>query len=109
MKRLPTFLGASLLALAANLAACTSGKAYAEDAAPLQITLLHDGGCEVRTKKMMCSDVSKYMHDELKLGSRVQCIIDARAAPSYESVQALVEALRNSGCKFGSVNVSKSP
>src|SRR4051794_14470878 len=108
MKRLAKFFGAPLLALAANLVACTTSRAPVADTGPLVIHLLQDGGCEVRTKKMACSDVAAYMRDELNLSPKVKCSIDARAAPSYESVQALVEALRGSGCKLGSVNVSKS-
>jgi hypothetical protein len=108
MKRLAKLFGVSLLALAANLVACTTVRVPVADTGPLVIHLLQDGGCEVRSKKLACADVATYMRDELNLGPKVQCSIDARAAPSYESVQALVEALRGSGCKFGSVDVSKS-
>jgi hypothetical protein len=108
MKRLAKFFGVSLLALATSLVACKTGRLPAAGTGPLVIRLLQDGGCEVRTKKLACSDVASYMRDELKLGPKIQCSIDASAAPSYESVQALLEALRGSGCKFGSVNASKS-
>ena len=97
-----------MLALVTNFVACTTSRVLAADTGPLVIHLLQDGGCEVRTKKLVCSDVAAYIRDELKLGPKVRCSIDSRAAPSYESVQALVEALRGSGCKFGTVNVSES-
>ena len=108
MNRLAKCFGVSLLALSTSLIACTTGRVPAADTGPLVIHLLQDGGCEVRAKKLACSDLPAYMRDELKLGPKIQCSIDARAAPSYESVQALVEALRGSGCKFGYVHVSKS-
>lgn len=105
--RLHNLLTASLLALVASLAACTTGKSYAKDAAPLEIAVLQDGSCKVRTEKMACSDTSVYIRDVLKLSPPVHCSIDARSAPSYESVQDLFEGLRGSGCKVGFVNVSE--
>ena len=108
MKRSAKFFGAVSLALAASLAACASGKVSGTDSVPLKIYLLQDGRCQVGAKQLACADIRSYMRDELKLDRGVHCAIDASAAPSYEAVQSLVEALRGSGCKVGSVNASKS-
>ena len=107
MNRRAHSLGARLLTLVVSLITCTAVETRAGASAPLKIRVLQDGSCEVGTKRLACSGIPDYMREVLKLDRGVQCSVDARDAPTYESVRVLAEALQRAGCKVGFVNVSK--
>src|SRR5215831_12305468 len=95
------------LTLAAALAACTIAKSAAADSDELTIFVLEKGArCEVQGKVFSCSDLPADIRHVLVVDHKCHFKIEARGSPPYESVRALIESLKDTGCKFGFVNTA---